>query len=178
MTLPALVAAVITSLLAGPITSRQDDELSRLTVPAARLPKGCRLAPLVRPDASGKPRADFGPHGPDPWIGKRPASMATIRYAVEGRSDSELQGPRECDIAAVRRVRQLDPTQRHVSSSGRRNPFLAPVQPRALLSHADLERRRQVPFHAGGQRTGLVAGAETGARTVTFCVVTGFQEHC
>ena len=92
MTLPALVA-VITGLLAVPIASPSDDELSRLTVPADRLPKGCRLAPLVRPDPSGKPRADFGPLGPNPWIGNRPASMATIRHAVEGRPDNDLQGP-------------------------------------------------------------------------------------
>ena len=71
----------------------QDDELSRLTVPADRLPKGCRLAPPLRTDASGKPQTDYPPRGPNPWVGNRPPSMASIRYAVEGRGDSELQGP-------------------------------------------------------------------------------------
>ena len=91
-----IAAAVATALIAGDltrITASQGSELARLTVAVEHLPKGCRLAPILRPDASGRPRTDYPPLGPNPWLGNRLASMASIRHAVEGRPDSDLQGP-------------------------------------------------------------------------------------
>ena len=92
-TLRRTAFVVLAFALAIGAARAQDDELSRLTVPADRLPKGCRLAPPLRPDASGKPRTDYPPLGPNPWVGNRPPSMASIRQSVEGRPDSDLTGP-------------------------------------------------------------------------------------
>ena len=79
MVVSRLILAALVGTVLVPSTTHQDQELSRLTVPAERLPKGCRLAPPLQPEESGRPRTDYPPLGPNPWVGHSPGGQTCIR---------------------------------------------------------------------------------------------------
>jgi hypothetical protein len=91
-----IVAVLLVGSIAGwsPLQSPPDEGLARLTVPAQRLPKDCRLEPVGK-DERGQPSILMGPGRLDvnPWIGWRQPTVALIRESVEARYDPEYRGP-------------------------------------------------------------------------------------
>jgi hypothetical protein len=95
MTLGLIAVGAMLSATAVDYSAQSVQSLAALTVPAERLPSGCRLQP-VDPKATGAARFVMYPGvRENPWIGTRRPTLANLRRMIDGPTGPTygLSGP-------------------------------------------------------------------------------------